>query len=266
MNSLHLLQLEWRRFAPHATFRALVILYVALFGLLTYVAHLIGKSLPVDTAGYLFTQPALWQFLAYVGSWLNFSLLALCGVFLITTEWSHRTLRQSVIFGMSRNQVALSKLLSALALAAAATVVCLISGVITSLFLQTGGGWLPPGEVVGRFFMQAFGCLVFGLTVGLVIRQTAAATLAVLAYLFIVEAVARTIVVLAVFPTRAVLFLPDHVMEKLTPFPMPAILDQMTKVQQQVVPLSAVETVAAAAVWLGVGIAFIFWRLRRVDL
>jgi hypothetical protein len=245
----------------------LVILYVVVFGLGIYAARLISNSLPMEVTGFLFQPRTLWEFIAYLGSWLNFGLLSLCGVFLITTDWTHRTLRQSVIFGMTRNEVGTAKLLTSAVLAAGATLVYCIASTVASLLIKLPfPDTLPPMDVVVRFYGQAFGCLLFGLVVGLFVRQTAGATLLVLAYLFVAEAIGRWVLLFTVFPTRALLFLPDHVLENLTRFPIPEAVNSLARRQELVAPLSALEIGLAAAVWILLGITVVYWRLRRVDL
>lgn len=273
MNVLHLLALEWRRFAPNATFRVLIFLYVLIFGLVTYATRLIGSTLAMSPGDYLFASPALWQFVAYLGSWLNFSLLGLCGVFLITTDWTHRTLRQSVIFGMTRGEVAASKIASAVALSMGATGLYVLVCVVAGWLVHTSGtssvpmpNLLSGVQNAWPFFLQALGCIVIGVLFGLVIRQTALATLAYLAYIFILESLFRWIILLTVIKTRAVLFLPDSLLESLTPFPMPKITDQLTRSYQFIIPLAQHEVMLGAGAWIVLLVILIQWKIRRADL
>ncbi len=273
MNPLHLLALEWKRFAPNATIRLVVALYLVVFGLVTYAARLIGNTLAMTPADYLFVPPVLWEFIAYAGSWLNFSLLGLCGIFLITTDWTHRTLRQSVIFGMKRGEVASAKIVSAVSLALAATlaylIVCIVAAWLIDLPADAGRA-LPDFQdglrAAGPFFLQALGCVLLGLLFGAFIRQTALATLAYLAYIFVLESLLRWIVLLTVVKTRAMLFLPDSLFESLTPFPTPALADRVGRAYQIVAPLQSNEVILGSAVWIVVAVVMIHWKIRRSDL
>jgi hypothetical protein len=271
MNPLHLLTLEWKRFAPNATIRIVVALYLVVFGLVTYAARLIGNTLAMTPADYLFVPPVLWEFIAYAGSWLNFSLLGLCGVFLITTDWTHRTLRQSVIFGMKRGEVASAKIVSAIALAFAATGTYLIVCIVAAWLINTPADVAPANlwdalHAAGPFFLQALGCVLLGLLFGAFIRQTALATLAYLAYIFVLESLLRWIVLLTVVKTRALLFLPDSLFESLTPFPMPALADRVGRAYQIIAPLQGNEILLGSAVWIVVTALIIHWKICRADL
>lgn len=260
-----LLALEWRRFAPNTAFRMLVVFYVLFFGLLLWVAHLIGSNLSMSPMDYLFRDGTLWTFVAYLGSWLNFGLLGLCGVFLLTTDWTHRTLRQGIVFGLTRGDVANAKLIAAAALAAGAAAVFVIVSVITGLLLGGGVQWSGLDQA-WPFFVQAFGCILAGLCIGTVIRSTAMATLAYLAWFFIAEALLRLLMVMTVARSRWLLFLPDKLLEALTPLPMPRMVDGAMRSQQLLAPLTVNEALLGAGVWIALGVVFLHWRLRTADV
>ena len=118
MNPLRFLELEWRKYLPSGAFRVIAALYAGSFILILFLAHQICHHTMVNGAARLaglFTYPHNWELLAYLGSWLNMFLLGFLGALTITIEFSNRTLRQSVIFGMTRLEAAVSKLVWALA-------------------------------------------------------------------------------------------------------------------------------------------------------
>jgi hypothetical protein len=184
---------------------------------------------------------------------------------MITMEFTHRTLRQSVIFGMARLEVAVSKLVWLVALALAATGFYILL-VFAGELLDGSGLGLPLPGTVFCFFLQALGYLSLGTLAGILIRQTALAAMAYLAYVFILETACRWIFYFTVSKTRLLLFLPNHVLGALTPLPVPDSVNHLVQSNALTTPLSSVEAVFAALVYLGL-FAILFCRtLEKTDL
>ena len=104
MNPLHLLKLEWSKFFPNGTFRVFMALYAVSFAAIVFLARTMGKNMTVETNGTMthplagaFDYPNNWLLVGWMGSWANAFMLGALGVFMITMEFSNRTLRQSVI-------------------------------------------------------------------------------------------------------------------------------------------------------------------------
>ena len=126
MNPLRLLKLEWSKFSPSGTFRVFAGLYAGSFALVVFLARSAGNNMTMTANGEtshpmagILNYPNNWELLACIGSWMNLFVLGTLGVFMIAMEFSNRTLRQNVIFGLTRLEVAVSKLVWAVALALA---------------------------------------------------------------------------------------------------------------------------------------------------
>lgn len=273
MNVPSLLSLEIRRFLPNGTFRTLLVLYVLMFAGGFGLAHLIGGNFQMTVNGDtvkplqdMFVHPKNWQLLAWIGSWANVLILGFLGVFMITLEFQHKTLRQSVIFGLTRGEVAAAKGIFAVALAAGSTGVYLVLGILGGVL--TGSLSIPPVLSVAGFFLQALGYLALGTLAGLFIRQTALAIIAYLAYVMFLETIFRWIFTLTVTPTRVLLFLPDKVLEGLAPLPIPQSVSQAVQSATASLPasLSSVESIGATAVYLLVFATLLHRHLQRADL
>jgi hypothetical protein len=267
MKPLRLLGLEWSKFFPSATFKVFIFLYAGFFSLLVLLARSMGKNMTVDTNGEtthplegIFNYPNNWELLANLGSWMNLFVLGTLGVFMITMEFSNKTLRQSVIFGMTRLEVAVSKLIWAAALALGATAFYIVLAFGGETF--DGSFGLPPVGCVVGFFVQALGYLFLGNLVGLLIRQTALAVLAYLAYVMFLETVCSAIFYYSVSKTRLLLFLPEHVLGALTPMPVPKSIGEMISSN----PLTLLEAIAAALVYLALFGLFFCRRIAKADL
>jgi ABC-2 type transport system permease protein len=272
MNVLHLLNLERQRFWPNTTFRTIACLYVGAFTVVLYLAYKIGTNINIDPSGTpfnpaadLFTYPQNWKLAAWIGSWLNVSLLGFLGVFMTTLEFSHKTLRQSIIFGLSRAEAATAKLSSSVFLALSATLLYVLLG-LTSAVLSKAGFSLPPFLPTLFFFVQALAYLLLGTIIALFIRQTALATLAYLGYVLFLESVFYWFFYFVVAKNRVLFFLPDHVFEKLTPLPVPESISQMVEFTQSLLPLSPLETGLAALAYLTLFSALLYRKISRADL
>lgn len=272
MNPLRLLSLEWSKFSPSSSFRVFMALYVGFFTLVVFLARSVGHNMTMNTNGTtthpmanIFNYPNNWELLACIGSWMNLFVLGTMGVFMITMEFSNRTLRQSVIFGMTRLEVAVSKLIWALALALAVTLFYMLVAFAGEL-IDGIGLELPPVHCVVGFFVQALGYLCLGNLVGFVIRQTALAVLAYLAYVVFLETVFRWIIYFSIAKTRALLFLPDQVLGALTPMPVPETVDQMVRSNHFITPLTVTEATLSALVYLALFGALFCRRIVKADL
>jgi ABC-type transport system involved in multi-copper enzyme maturation permease subunit len=271
MNPLHLLKLEWKRYGRNGTFRVIGALYVGLFVLVLLMARGIGHNMTVTSNGTtshpltgLFAYPQNWKVLACMGSWMNVFLLGFLGVSMITMEFSNRTLRQSVIFGMTRMEVAVSKLVWAAALALGVTGFFVLLGFGGELV--DGGMGLPLGGSVVGFFLQALGYLLLGTLAGLFIRQTALAVVAYLAYVFMLETIGRWIFYYCVAKTRLLLFLPVQALGALTPLPVPESVNHLIYSNASTRPLSPVEAAVTALVYIGIFALLFCRRIVKSDL
>lgn len=272
MNPLHLLKLEWCKFSPNGAFRVFAAFYAGSFALVMFLARSVGSNMTLNSNGAtshpltgIFNYPNNWELLACIGSWMNLFVLGTLGVFMITMEFSNRTLRQSVIFGMTRLEVAVSKLVWAVALALAATgfyILLAFGGEI----LDGGGLGLPPVGCVLRFFLQALGYLCLGNLVGLVIRQTALAVLAYLGYVIFLETACRWFFYFSVAKTRLLLFLPDQVLGALTPLPVPESVHHFVSSNPFTKPLSGAEAALGALVYLGLFALLFCRKIVKSDL
>jgi hypothetical protein len=271
MNPLHLLKIEWKKFAPSGSFRVLVTLYAGSFALVTFLARSMGRNMTVTSNGTvsrpfadIFAYPNNWALLACIGSWMNAFVLGSLGVFLITTEFSNRTLRQNVIFGLTRLEVAVSKLLMAVALALTATLFYVVLALVGEIL--DGNMGLPPLGSIACFGLQALGYLCLGSLAGLLIRQTAMSVLTYLAYVMFLETVCRWFFYFSVAKTHLLSFLPDQVLGALTPVPVPDSIQQAINANPDIRSLSAVEAAVAALVYLGLFATLFCRRIIKSDL
>ena len=272
MNPLHLLKIEWSKYSPSGAFRTIVAFYAGSFALVTFLARTAGQNMSMTVNGAishpldgLFVHPHNWALLASIGSWMNLFVLGSLGVYMITLEFSNRTLRQSVIFGLTRPEVAVAKLVWAAALALGATLFYMLLALGVEVLDGAGVG-MPSVVSIVCFFVQALGYLCLGTLVGLVIRQTALAALAYLAYVIFLESACRWILYFTVVKSRLLLFLPAHVLGSLTPFPVPDSVNALVNSNLATKSLSMTEAAIGALVYLTLFAALFSRRIVKADL
>jgi hypothetical protein len=126
-------------------------------GLLIYPA--VDKEIPVISLSDLFRFPDVWLFLTWVTEPYNI-LLALVVIMITTKEFSNHTFKTQVVFGLSRTELLLQKLM--LSMVRAGPVCHPAAGIATSLtlgliysykltFQDRPGEHVDPGQVPGGF-------------------------------------------------------------------------------------------------------------------
>ena len=177
---LHIEQIKLFNYNP---FRITLGLYFLAFALGIIIYPAIDKQVPVISLTDVFRFPDVWMFLSWITEPYNV-LLALIVIMITTKEFSNHTFKTQIIFGLSRTDLLLQKLLSVLVLSLfAALLVGLTSltlGLIYSykltLKIAMENSW-----ILGRYFLAAFSYMSMGLLVALLIKNTALSLLGFLA-------------------------------------------------------------------------------------
>jgi ABC-type transport system involved in multi-copper enzyme maturation permease subunit len=227
MSILQLIQLEWLKYRKNTTFKVTMILYLVLLPALPAIL-LSFDTLPppLPTPASFFNIPEIWALLAYTGNWLAYFLFGFLGVYIISVDSTNKTLRQSVINGLTRRQVILAKLFSLLTIAIMATLYYVITVFILGNFGEApfeGTPLFGQDYIILRFFLMCLSYLVFGFLIGLLIKSIGVATMLYFLYVFFIEAIIRYLVHLNLFKeSRSMIFYPMNAVEDLTPFPFGA--------------------------------------------
>jgi hypothetical protein len=144
-------------------------------------------------------------------------------VYIISVDATNKTFRQSVINGLSRKQVVLSKFLFMLVFSILATIFFIAVVFILGNFGSnpfTGSPILGEDFIIARYFLMTLAYLVFGFLIGLLIRSIGVATMLYFLYIFFIEVIIRYLVHLNIFKDhRSMIFYPMNALEDLTPFP-----------------------------------------------
>ena len=115
----HLLGIEYLKFKKSSILNLLLLLYAFIFPLVIFSAKRMIPDFPDSvpfTLDIIYEFPTVWDYQGYIGTWLIFIFLGFIPIQIITSEFSHKTMRQSIINGMTRKDFFLSKVLSIIAI------------------------------------------------------------------------------------------------------------------------------------------------------
>lgn len=175
---LHLLKIEWLKIKNYKAF----IIIASCFGLgviaANYIVFLINKNINENLSmAQLLTNSYTpygfdntWQTTSYVTGWM-LMLPALLVIMLTTNEFTYRTHRQNIIDGWSRQQFTNVKLMVAVVMALATTVVVFITALLFGAFSGT------PFSVngishIGFFFVKALSYNMIAVLFSVLLRRT----------------------------------------------------------------------------------------------
>ncbi len=177
---LHIEQIKLLNYNP---FRITLALYFLAFALGIMIYPAIDKQIPVISLSDVFRFPDVWMFLAWITEPYN-ALLALIIIMVTTKEFNDHTFKTQVIFGLSRSDLLLQKLLSVVILSLFATILVGLTSLTLGLIYSyklTFRIAMENSWILGRYFLAAFSYMTMGLLVALLIKNTAMALLTFLA-------------------------------------------------------------------------------------
>ena len=211
---LHIEQIKLLNYNP---FRITLGIYVLAFtlGLIIYPAA--DKEIPVISLSDLFRFPDVWLFLTWVTEPYNI-LLALIVIMITTKEFNNHTFKTQLIFGLSRTELLLQKLLLVVVLGLFATLLLGLTSLSLGLIYSYKLTFKIAMEntwILGRYLVSSFAYMSMGLLVALLIKNTALSLLTFLAMRVFVDPV--LFLILRKYEVRW--YLPMRTTTQLTPVP-----------------------------------------------
>lgn len=211
---LHIEQVKLLNYNP---FRITLGIYFIAFalGLLIYPA--VDKEIPVISLSDLFRFPDVWLFLTWVTEPYNV-LLALIVIMITTKEFNNHTFKTQLIFGLSRSELLLQKLLLIALLAVFATLLLGLTSLTLGLIYSykiTFKLALENTWILSRYLISSFAYMSMGLLIALLIKNTALSLLTFLAMRVFVDPV--LFLVLRKYEVKW--YLPFRTTTRLTPVP-----------------------------------------------
>lgn len=183
---LRLLQIELHKLRYSRSAKILISTY---FILITFIALIASIEFDIGPVHFrladqgIFNFPFIWHFNSYIAATLKL-FLAIIIVSMMSNEYSHRTLKQNLIDGLSKKEFVLSKFLTVLLFAVISTffliVVTLILGYSFSDYNEFSIVFSDMEYIVG-YFIKLLGFFAFCMFIGILIKRSAFA----LGFLFI---------------------------------------------------------------------------------
>ena len=211
---LHIEQIKLLNYNP---FRITLALYFIFFSLGILIYPAIDKEIPVISLSDLFRFPEIWLFLTWITEPYN-AMLALIIIMITTKEFNNHTFKTQIVFGLSRTDLLLQKLLSIVVLSLFATLLVGLTSLTLGLIYSyklTFKIALENSWILGRYLIAAFSYMSMGLLIALLIKNTALSILTFLALRTFVDPVLWLI--LREHEIRW--FLPFRTITRLTPVP-----------------------------------------------
>lgn len=192
---LHLIKLEWKKFKANSVVQLLMGMYVLLMpSIIFFGKEVTNLPPPLPNNSIFFNFPTIWDYQGYIGNWMVFFFLGFIAIFMVTSEVSNKTLRQSIIIGMTRKQFFIGKLSTVVLIGIFATAVYAISTFLIGAFHAEDFSFSAAMDndwAISRFFLMSLGYLCFGLMLGFTIRKSGIAIFFYLSYIMFIELIMR---------------------------------------------------------------------------
>jgi ABC-2 type transport system permease protein len=266
--------IEWSKISTYSLFRIVIILHAALYLLVTFIISQIKIDTPGFTPANLFVFPNVWSTFAWIASWFNM-LLAIIVIVLTANEFSHKTFRQQIMSGLSRNEFIFGKGIVVFGLAIygfiLVTITSLIYGFIYSDTIQFSQMF---GEfyVTLVYFVQAIGYMTIGVLVAVIFRNVSLSIILFLLYFIFIEPIIRIFCPVVIRP-----WFPVKIISHLTPLPEVFKITSNTVTGTEnanmsfeklgILPaqLPVHTNLIMAIIYILIFIALIFWLIRKRD-
>ena len=254
---LHIEQVKLLNYNP---FRITLGIYFIAFtlGLLIYPA--VDKEIPVISLSDLFRFPDVWMFLTWVTEPYNV-LLALIIIMITTKEFNNHTFKTQIIFGLSRTELLIQKLLLIVVLAVFATLLLGLTSLTRGLIYSYKITFKIAMEntlILSRYLISSFAYMTMGLLMALLIKNTALSLLTFLAMRVFVDPV--LFLVLREYEVKW--YLPFRTTTRLTPVPNLIEIFQKKVNSSETIDETALDLLPKGLpIWLNTSLALLYTGL-----
>ncbi len=183
---LRLLNIEFQKLRYNKAAKVITITYFVLITFIALIASIefnfAGVKFRIADQG-IFNFPYIWHFNTFIGSWAKL-FLAIVIVSMMANEYSHRTLKQNLIDGLSKKEFIGSKFLTVLVFSLVSTLFLFIVSMILGLSFSDYNELsiiFSDLEYVIAYFVKLIGFFAFCMFLGIFVKRSAFA----LGFLFI---------------------------------------------------------------------------------
>ncbi len=188
-------QIELTKTLRYNPFRIILLLHLLFFLLGLFALPRIDIKFPFLSVIPLYQFPHVWNFTTWIAGYYNITLVLLV-IMMTCLEFSNKTYKHQVIYGMSRNELFLQKMFLVLLLSVYVAlllfVTSLVSGFIFSYQL-TPGIILERSWLVLNSFLQTFAFLSLGVLFALIFKNMILSVLGFGFYRIFLEPIVRTL-------------------------------------------------------------------------
>lgn len=275
---IKLLRIEFKKIRTYKAFWILAGLYFVFLSagillaefMINHMVNDINSRMPIPfphIAIYYF--PDVWQNVAFFAS-IRYVLIfpAIIMIILITNEFTYKTIRQSIINGMSKNEFLVSKLMIILLIAIVITVI-LTAG---TFFIGLSHSGLSEVNFFSKgipfmtgFFISLLCYMIYAFFCGFILRNTGLAIAIFTLYSLIIEPVIYFFFRAPfMFENKIYTYLPVNAVIRLTEYPAIPMLKKMMGIdlQDHVSIVACLIPMGYAAIMIGI----VFWVMKRKDL
>lgn len=259
-----ILSIEYAKLKKFHVLKILLGAYIMIVACMMYLMEL-GLNehpalKPLFTENSLIEFPYVWGFTTFCASFCN---IILCVIIVIITcnEIQHKTMRQNIIDGMTKQQVILGKFLLVLFLSITATFFTFLSAFFLGGFSSGFSGFYENIHLIGLYFLQTLGYFSFAFLFALIVRRPALGIISFIVY-FPVE------FIIGIFlPGKVYQFFPLKIYADLTPLPFfKALMPPEQRKQVEAWLLDMDQKVIIASIYIIVFFAISYFVLKRRDL
>jgi len=220
----HLLVLEWKKFRQNTVFKILIFMFVVLMPLVLLSVKDLFKDIPppLPSSKVFYQFPDVWEYQGYVGSWLVSLLLGFLAIYLMSSEFSQKTLRQNVITGMKKSELFWGKVLFLVTISFLATMVYAFSTIVLGMVHSEVSGISSIWDnewAIFRFFLMCIGYLSIAFFFVILLRKGILAIIVFMLYMLILEPILMALYVYQ-FKNVGRNYFPMNSIEDLMPFPL----------------------------------------------
>jgi hypothetical protein len=190
---IKLLKIELQKTLNYIPFRILILLHLVFFVFGIFFIPRIKFEIPFVTILPLYQFPHVWNFTTWISSIYNISLILLV-IMLTSNEFTNRTYKQQVIFGLSRDELLIQKIFLLLFLSFYDVLLVGVSSVMSGMvysYKMTLGLAFERAWIMPLLFIQIFTYLCYGLLFSLIFKNMILSGVTFLMYRVIVEPIIR---------------------------------------------------------------------------
>lgn len=265
------MEIEFLKFRKNNVILVLSAIFIFIFPWSILLVKDIFKNAPppFPSIKAIYEFPTIWDYNGYAGSWFVCFCLGFVMLYVITSEVGNRTMRQTIINGLTKEEYFKSKLLTLLTISIVSTLIYYISTLLLGMYHTSDIDLellFDANKAPLKFLLMNLGFLSLALFFGFLVRRGTLALLTYFSYVLFIEMILRMIH-LYYFKTRAIIFYPANVFEDLMPNPMFKAPDVFLAKEWGFKPLlTSNEAIIFSMVYIAIFITGAWWLFKKRDV